>query len=140
MDVDSYTIMRAITDMQELSPTQRLVGFVLALHYNRASKFSRLRRDTICKETGLGLWAVKDALHNLVAAKVFEPRRTGRATAYRVGKRVEEWMACLPSRLMVCEPYHQKSNFDPRKAMPWEFDPAMTTRAEEEDKRWRDRL
>lgn len=140
MDADSYTIMRAITDFDDLSPTQRLVGFVLALHYNRASKASRLRRDTICKETGLGIWAVKAALHELVQKEVFVGKRTGRATAYKVGKRVEEWMVCLPTHQMVCETYHRPEAHDPKTDLPWDYDPSLTTRAEEDNKYWERRL
>ena len=140
MDADSYTIMRAITDFDDLSPTQKLVGLVLALHYNRASKASRLRRDTICEETGLGIRAVKAALRALVAAQVFDPKRTGRATAYRVGKRVEEWMVPLEHHQTVPLGYHREGAQNPQTEMPWDYDPSMSTRAEEENKYWERRL
>jgi len=133
MDADSYTFMRVIANSQDLTPTQKLVGMVVALHYNRASKCSRVRRETICRQTGLGICAVKSALQKLVEAQVFEPKRTGRATIYRVGKRVEEWMVCHVYHQTVCEVSHQ--DFDPAHALPWEYDPKMTSHGEEAHKR-----
>ena len=111
MDADSYAIMRAIADM-ELTASQKLVGFVLALHFNRQTQESRIRRETICREAGLGMTAMKEALYVLTHSGVFERRRTGRASAYGVGNRVEIWMGRNATHQTGRNPTHQEETFE----------------------------
>jgi hypothetical protein len=100
MDADSYTIMKAIADIN-MPPSHKLVSMMMALHFHRPSQSVRVRRSTICDETGLSLRTVKTALQALRVNKIFEGQRTGRASIYRVGSRVEEWMAQNLPPLMV---------------------------------------
>lgn len=100
MDADSYTIMRAIAAI-EMTPSQKLVGMILALHFHRPTQSVRVRRSTLCEETGLGLRTVTASLQSLREGMIFQGARTGRATVYRVGSRVEEWMMQnLPHQMM----------------------------------------
>ena len=106
MEMDSYTIMRAIADI-EMPPSQKLVSMMLALHFHRPTQSIRVRRSTICDETGLSLRTVKSALQGIRQKLLFTTVRTGRASVFRVGSRVEEWMAQNLPPLMVQNLPHQ---------------------------------
>ena len=111
MDADSYTIMRALTAL-DMTPSQKLVGFILALHFHRPSQSVRVRRETICEETGLSLRTVKTALQALRDGGYFESCRTGRASVYRVGSRVVKWMVQNLPHQMVQNLPHQEETFE----------------------------
>ena len=91
MEKDSYSIMRAVASL-DLPSSAKLVALVMAMHFNRASQTIVVKRETLCRETSLTLRTVKTALKILRDELVFEGRRTGRATVYAVGKKVEIWM------------------------------------------------
>ena len=115
MEADSYAIMRAIAVI-EMTPSQKLVGMILALHFHRPTQSVRVRRSTICEETGLSLRTVKTALQALRNERIFEGARTGRASVYRVGSKVEEWMAQNLPHQMVQNLPHQEPFEEPCEA------------------------
>jgi len=111
MDADSYAIMRAIAAL-EMPPSQKLVGMMLALHFHRPSQSVRVRRSTICEETGFSLRTVKTALQALRDGAFFVGCRTGRASVYKVGSKVEEWMVQNLPHQMVQNLPHQDESFE----------------------------
>ena len=137
--------------------TEKLIGMTYALHLNIKAGTIRVKQATIARECGCTDRTVRGAVAKLVDAGVFEMQCTGRTAVLRIP--CKEYCnistgSCVPVRaeatfrsangkrlkLQDEGSNHGERKFNPRKAMPWEFDPAMTTRAEEEDKRWRDRL
>lgn len=75
--MDTLTIQRRIL-ATDLMPTEKLVGMALALHVNIRAGHIRIKQETIAKECGFSRRTVVRAVNALVAAGVFESRRTGR--------------------------------------------------------------
>ena len=75
--MDTLKLQRLIL-ATDLMPTERLVGMALALHMNVKAGHIRMKQETIAKECGFSRRTVVRAVLALVAAGVFESRRTGR--------------------------------------------------------------
>ena len=75
--MDTYSLQRLIL-ATDLMPTEKLVGMALALHMNVKAGHIRMKQETIAKECGFSRRTVVRAVLALVAAGVFESRRTGR--------------------------------------------------------------
>lgn len=92
MEYDTYKIIKAILAHERLSPSQRLVAIIIAMHFYRPIQLSLVKIDTVCKETGLCKRTVTACITELFRQKIFTSLRTGRASYYAVGEYVVIWL------------------------------------------------
>lgn len=125
-NVDTYTLQRAICAADNLSPTARHVGMVLALAMDKRTRRMRCIIPTLMERTGYKRRAVAYALAELVDAGAFVGQRTGRATIYTPGEWIES------GRVDVHQGAHQKGTGVHIGDKPSE----IFGNAEEGDKAW----
>ena len=130
--------MKSVRDLQnailqaDLMPTEKLVGLCVAFHVNRRTQTTRLRQSTIAEECGLSVSSVKRAFRALWEAGLLEMKATGRSPIIYV---------CTGNNTGNVEGSPQRPLPDHEKRkMPWEYDTELSTAAEEQDKRERERL
>lgn len=130
--------MKSVRDLQnailqaDLMPTEKLVGLCVAFHINKRTQTTRLRQATIAEECGLSVSSVKRAFRALRDAGLLEMKATGRSPIIHVGTGNNTGnVEGAPQRPL---PDHEK------RKMPWEYDTELSTAAEEQDKRERERL
>lgn len=134
----SVPIMKSVRDLQnailqaDLMPTEKLVGLCVAFHINRTTQATRLRQSTIAEECGLSVRSVKRAFKALRDAGLLEMKATGRSPIIHV---------CTGNNTGNVEgPREAPQRGHERRKMPWEYDTTLSTVAEEQDKRERERL
>lgn len=113
-------------------PTEKLVGLCVAFHINRRTQATRLRQATIAEECGLSVRSVKRAFKSLRDAGLLDMQATGRSPIIRIGTGNNTGNVEGPDE--APQRGHEK------RKMPWEYDTALSTTAEEQDKRERERL
>lgn len=133
--MDTYSIQRRILSA-DLTPTEKLVGMALALHINVATGQIRIRQSTAAKECGLSARSVLRAVRGLVAAGLFESRRTGRATILTPAQGADDGnnSGIVEVPLVTHQIRHSVTSRKGR-AMPWDIDTTLSTPAEERYKR-----
>lgn len=130
--------MKSVRDLQnailqaDLMPTEKLVGLCVAFHINRRTQATRLRQATIAEECGLSISSVKRAFRALRDAGLLEMKATGRSPIIHVGTGNDTGNVEGPDEAPQRGPGKRK--------MPWEYDTTLSTAAEEQDKRERERL
>ena len=157
--MNTYQLQRKILSTPTLNMTEKLIGMTYALHLNIKAGTIRVKQATIARECGCTDRTVRGAVAKLVDAGIFKQVRTGRTSVLRIAcknncnmksdgsyvpvRAEATFRSAKHKRLKIQDDViddPSRKVFNPLTAMPWEFDKAMTTRAEEEDKRWRDRL
>jgi len=116
----------------DLTPTEKLVGLCVAFHVNRRTQMTRLRQSTMAEECGLSVRSVQRAFKALRDAGILDMKATGRSPIIYVGTGNNTGNVEPP--LEAGQIRHEK------RRMPWEYDTALSTEAEEKDKRERERL
>ena len=134
----SVPTMKSVRDLQnailqaDLMPTEKLVGLCVAFHVNRRTQATRLRQATIAEECGLSMRSVQRAFRALRDAGLLEMKATGRSPIIYV---------CTGNNTgNVKPPLEARQIRHEKRKMPWEYDTALSTAAEEQDKRERERL
>lgn len=132
--MDTLSLQRLLLQL-DLMPTEKLVGMALAIHFNKRAKTIRIRQETIAAECGLSLATVKRAIKALVAANVFESKRTGRAAILvPVEPQVSGKNSGIVERSPMSHPIdHQRAIG--KKKMPWDYDLSLSSKPEEEGER-----
>ena len=130
--------MKSVRDLQnailqaDLTPTEKLVGLCVAFHVNRKTQTTRLRQSTIAEECGLSVRSVKRAFKALRDAGLLDMQVTGRSPIIHV---------CTGNNTGNVEgPQEAPQRGHEKRKMPWEYDTTLSTIAEEQDKRERERL
>ena len=130
--------MGSVRDLQnailqaDLMPTEKLVGLCVAFHINRKTQTTRLRQATIAEECGLSVRSVKRAFKALRDSGLLEMKATGRSPIIYV---------CTGNNTGNVEgPQKAPQRGHQKRKMPWEYDTELSTVAEEQDKRERERL
>ncbi|MHC1788539.1 hypothetical protein [Solidesulfovibrio sp.] len=77
------TLAAMVQGRDDLTPTETLVGIVIALAVDGKTGTAWLKRETMQRRTRLSLGQLKRALAGLVGKGVVERIRTPRATVYR---------------------------------------------------------
>lgn len=130
--------MKSVRDFQnailqaDLMPSEKLVGLCVAFHVNHRTQKTRLRQNTIAEDCGLSVRSVKRAFKALREAGLLEMQATGRSPIIHV---------CTGNNTGNVEGprvAHQRGQIE--RKMPWEYDTELSTVAEEQDKRERERL
>ena len=133
--MDTLSLQRLILNA-DLPPAEKLVGMALAFHLNKKEKMIRVRQETIAAETGYSVSTVKRALHSLIAAGVFESKRTGRATillpkASQASGKNSGIVEVPRVTHLIAHPRPIRE----RKTMPWDYETDHSSLAEEKAKR-----
>ena len=135
--MDTLSIQRLIL-AADLTPTEKLVGMALALHLNVRAGHVRMKQQTIANACGFSRRTVVRAVISLVAAGIFESRRTGRTailvpTAPSADASVKDSVsvAVTPVSHQKCHPCHIRSK---KEISQWECPPTSSP-AEEMHKR-----
>lgn len=130
--------MKSVRDLQnaifqaDLMPTEKLVGLCVAFHINRRTQATRLRQSTIAEECGLSVRSVQRAFKALRDADLLDMQATGRSPIIHV---------CTGNNTGNVEPPLEAGQIrHEKRKMPWEYDTELSTVAEEQDKRERERL
>lgn len=130
--------MTSVRDLQnailqaDLTPTEKLVGLCVAFHVNRRTQTTRLRQSTIAEECGLSVRSVQRSFKSLRDAGLLNMQTTGRSPIIHV---------CTGNNTGNVEPPQEAGQIrHQRRRMPWEYDTELSTIAEEQDKRERERL
>lgn len=130
--------MRSVRDLQnailqaDLMPTEKLVGLCVAFHVNRKTQTTRLRQATIAEECGLSVRSVQRAFKALRDAGLLDMKTTGRSPIIQITS---------GNNTGNVEPPQEAGQIRPgKRKMPWEYDTTLSTAAEEQDKRERERL
>lgn len=113
----------------DLTPTEKLVGMVIAYHIHRKRKLSRVRQDTIAKECGVSIPTVKRAVSALRRERFIDIQTTGRASFYRA---IVKDLCYVEGSPMIPQKDQQRSI---TRGKPWELDTVFSTTAEEKYKR-----
>lgn len=120
----------------ELMPTEKLVGMAIALHFNKKTKTIRVRQETIAAECGVSVPTVRRAIKALVAANVFESKRTGRAAILvPVDPPPSGKNSGIVERSPVSHLIAHPRSIRGRSKMPWNYDLTYSTTFEEKGKR-----
>ena len=135
--MDTLSIQRRVLSA-DLTPTEKLVGMALALHINLATGQIRIRQATMAQECGLSTRSVMRAVRGLVAAGIFESKRTGRATILTRAEAQAE--SGKNSGIVEVPPAshqmrHSVTSRRKQRRMPWDLDTTLSTPAEERCKR-----
>ena len=130
--------MTSVRDLQnailqaDLTPTEKLVGLCVAFHVNRKTQTTRLRQSTIAEECGLSVRSAQRSFKSLRDAGLLDMKTTGRSPIIYV---------CTGNNTGNVEPPLEAGQIrHQRRRMPWEYDTGLSTTAEEQDKRERERL
>ena len=114
----------------DLMPTEKLVGMALALHMNVKAGHIRIRQETIAKECGFSRRTVVRAVLALVAAGVFESRRTGRTailipaeSSAGAGVKSSVNVEVTPVSHQKCHPCHNRAQ---KESDLWDCPPTST--------------
>lgn len=133
--MDTLSIQRLLLQL-DLMPTEKLVGMTLAIHFNKRAKNIRVRQEIIAAECGLSLATVKRAIKALVAANVFESKRTGRAAILvPVEPRASGKNSGIVERSPTSHLVAHSRAIGKKKGMPWDYDLPLSSKPEEEGKR-----
>jgi len=131
--------------------TEKLIGMTYALHLNIKAGTIRVKQATIARECGCSDRTVRGAVAKLVEAGVFEQVRTGRTALLRLPCKENcnistgSYVPVRPEATFQSGDGNMAKLQDdngkyPESNLPWDYDPSMSTRAEEENKYWERRL
>ena len=135
--MDTLSIQRLLL-AADLTPTEKLVGMALALHVNLSTGQIRIRQATTAQECGLSSRSVMRAVRGLVAAGIFESKRTGRATILTTAEAQAESgknSGIVERSLVTYLIGHGRPIRRRQRSMPWDLDTTLSTPAEERCKR-----
>lgn len=122
---NSYAIIRAIAKIEGMSYAEKFAGAMLALHLDRKKNQITVKQATLAKECGLTTRCVQGAIAKIVKAGVLARVRKSRCLMLIPQMSPEE------SVLYAIRTAVRMTD----KKKPWEYDPKLTTRTEEEYKR-----
>lgn len=84
--MNTYAIQKILLTIEDLTPTEKLVGLTLALHWWMGTQEIRVKQKTIAQECGLSVRTVNMAIRKLKSLELFAIRRSGRAAMMLPGK------------------------------------------------------
>lgn len=134
--MDTYKIIDNLRRCKNLTSTQKLVGCMLAYHYNRKAGAIKIKQSTLATECSLSRKSVSEAIAALVNAGMLERTKTVRTDVLTPCESVEDIcgidqcnlaLHCNESQGYIASPNEQHN-------MPWDC-PPTTSKAEENYKR-----
>ena len=134
--INSYAIIRAIANVDGMTPAERWAGSVIAVHLDMRRNQIRVRQELIAEESGLKERCVRGAVAKMGAAGIFRKIRTQTGIVL---------VPTLVDQTPVKESVniHRHAHAAPtgmympvgKTKAPWEYDLELSSRAEEEYKR-----
>lgn len=150
---NSYALIRRIAAVPDMSYAEKFAAAIIALHLNREKNEIMVRQVVIAQECGLSERTIRNAVAKMAAAGIVAKLRrqsglvlvpqllrcedSGKESVYIDDRHSPAGPTGTAVPVTCISANKKRSRRTPPEPMPWEFDPAMTTRAEEEDKRAR---
>lgn len=135
--INSYAIIRAIANLDGMTPAERWAGSVIAVHLDMRRNQIRVRQELIAEESGLKERCVRGAVAKMVAAGIFRKVRT------QTGIVLVPTLVDQGTPVKKSVNIHRHTDAAPtgmympvgKTKAPWEYDLELSSRAEEEYKR-----
>ncbi len=111
----------------DLTPTEKLIAFVILAHSSVKEGKARLRQSRIAEEAGVSIRTVSRAINALSTAGIIEPKSTGRSSIF---------IFCHEEQILVGTPSVTCLQRHSRRTAPWKYDTEFSSTPEEEHKRY----
>lgn len=135
--INSYAIIRAIANVDGMTPAERWAGSVIAVHLDMRRNQIRVRQKLIAEESGLKERCVRGAVAKMVAAGIFRKIRT--QTGIVLVPTLGDQRTPVKESVNIHRHAHagRSGTYMPvgKTKAPWEYDLELSSRAEEEYKR-----